>query len=145
MKRYYSKTTGTTYLEGIHADIPMDAVTISEDLFRAIICNPPPDKLRAHDQHGLPVLIDPPAPTLEQSSNAERLWRNLQLQTSQWLVARHVEQQELNLAPTLTPSQFAELLRYRQALREWPESEGFPDDSLRPLTPSFVESESAAS
>ncbi len=64
MKRFYlqeSPTTGTSYIEGIH-DIPDGAVEISEELFLAVIANPPPGKLRKHS-NGLPILVDPPRPS----------------------------------------------------------------------------------
>lgn len=59
MQRYYSKNTGNTYLQGIHL-IPDDAVTISESIYLSVIANPTPGKIRSHDEHGLPILIDPP-------------------------------------------------------------------------------------
>lgn len=58
--RYYSKTTGCTYLEGVHTEIPSDAVQITEDSYQAVIANPTPGKIRSHDAEGLPILIDPP-------------------------------------------------------------------------------------
>lgn len=58
--RYYSKTTGCTYLDGVHTDIPSDAVPISEELYRSVIANPVPGKIRSRDAEGLPILIDPP-------------------------------------------------------------------------------------
>lgn len=61
--RYYSKTTGCTYLEGVHTEIPRDAVQITEDSYQAVIANPAPGKIRSHDADGLPILIDPPQPT----------------------------------------------------------------------------------
>lgn len=60
MKRFYSESTGCTYLEGIHQDIPADAVEISEARYLETIANPEPGKVRSHDSAGLPVLIDPP-------------------------------------------------------------------------------------
>lgn len=60
MQRFYSKQTGTTYLEGIH-QIPADAVKITEARYQQVIANPDPEKIRSHDANGLPILIDPPA------------------------------------------------------------------------------------
>lgn len=63
-KRFYlkeSETTGTSYVEGIHA-IPAGAVEISEDRFLSVIANADPGKIRSHDSAGLPILIDPPPP-----------------------------------------------------------------------------------
>lgn len=62
MIRYYSQTTGCSYLEEIHgADVlPSDAVEIDEERYLTVIANPEPGKIRGHDEHGLPILIDPP-------------------------------------------------------------------------------------
>lgn len=68
--RFYSKSTGCTYLDSIHSgQMPPDAVPITEERYLEVIANPPTDKVRGHDAEGLPILIDPPPPsppTLEQ-------------------------------------------------------------------------------
>jgi hypothetical protein len=60
MQRFYSKATGTTYLEGMHNDIPDDAVPIDAGRYLEVIANPAPGRVRSHDAQGLPILIDPP-------------------------------------------------------------------------------------
>lgn len=61
MTRYYSQTTGCSYLEGVHnTELPPDAVEIPEDRYLTVIANPTPGKIRSHDAHGLPILVDPP-------------------------------------------------------------------------------------
>ncbi|MFG7339436.1 phage tail protein [Pseudomonas aeruginosa] len=60
MKRFYSKESGCTYLEGIHSNMPADVVMISEERYWAVIANPDSGKVRSHDADGLPILIDPP-------------------------------------------------------------------------------------
>lgn len=60
MRRYYSKSTGCTYLSGVHDQRPEDAVEISENRYLLVLANPPSDKIRSHDADGLPILIDPP-------------------------------------------------------------------------------------
>lgn len=60
-KRYYSKTTGCTYLPSVHGkDLPEDAVPIPDEIYSRVIANPEPGKVRSHDSDGLPILIDPP-------------------------------------------------------------------------------------
>jgi hypothetical protein len=61
MQRFYSPTTGATYFQGVHSNIPADAQPIAEDLYQAVITNPAAGKVRSHDEAGLPILIDPPA------------------------------------------------------------------------------------
>jgi len=60
MKRFYSRTTGCLYLEGHHFDMPQDCVVIPEDIYKAVLANPAPGKIRSHDADGLPILIDTP-------------------------------------------------------------------------------------
>ncbi|MBJ9977811.1 phage tail protein [Pseudomonas sp. S75] len=140
MKRFYSQSTGTTYLVGVHSHMPADAVPLPESVFLQVICNPEPDKVRDHDENGLPVLIDRPAPTLAERSARERAWRDARLQGDQWLVVRHTEEQALGLPTTLSADQYEALLHYRQALREWPASGSFPDESARPVAPDLPDS-----
>ena len=76
MQRFYSQTTGCTYLEGRHAgQIPADAVPITEALYLAVIANPAPGKIRSHDEAGLPILSDPPPalPATREEVEAQRL------------------------------------------------------------------------
>lgn len=58
--RYYSKTTGCTYLSDRHNQMPTDAVPISDARYQEVIASPAPGKIRSHDAAGLPILIDPP-------------------------------------------------------------------------------------
>lgn len=79
-----------------------------------------------------------PEPQLNETQSAERAWRDQQLTSSEWLVTRHRDEQDMQLATTLTAEQFAELLVYRQALRDWPQTEAFPDSAQRPLAPAWI-------
>lgn len=136
--RFYSQTTGCCYLEGIHATMPDDAVAISDERYDAVIGNPQPGKLRSHDANGLPVLIDPPALTSDEVAAQERAWRDGELLARQWLRDRHRDEQDLGRATTLSDAQFAELLEYLQGLRDWPQSESFPDVTFRPVAPGWI-------
>ncbi|EMQ6642068.1 DUF4376 domain-containing protein [Pseudomonas aeruginosa] len=60
MNRYYSQSTGTTYLEGVHENMPGDVLPISEERYQEVIATPVLGKIRSHDTEGLPILIDPP-------------------------------------------------------------------------------------
>lgn len=68
MKRFYSQETGCTYLEGIHENMPSDALEISEEIFQEVIANPARGKVRKH-KDGLPYLADEQAvqPGIEQA------------------------------------------------------------------------------
>lgn len=138
--RLYSQATGCCYLKGIHAVMPEDVVEISHERFDAVIGNPELGKVRSHDAEGLPILIDPPEVELTDDELAanERAWRDAEVSSTEWLVSRHRDEQYMQLATTLTAEQFAELLVYRQALRDWPQSEAFLDAEQRPVAPPWI-------
>ncbi|MDU9402520.1 phage tail assembly chaperone [Pseudomonas sp. zfem004] len=77
-------------------------------------------------------------PELPVDVEAERAWRDGALTALVWLRDRHRDQLEIGAATTLTPEQFTELLEYMQQLRDWPQSEAFPDSSARPVPPAFL-------
>lgn len=70
---------------------------------------------------------------------SERAWRDAELTSLVWLRDRHRDQLEIGLTTTLTAEQFSELLVFMQALRDWPQSEAFPDKSARPVAPAFLD------
>jgi hypothetical protein len=136
MKRYYSQQTGCTYLPFVHGNqMPSDAVEISETLYVSVIGNPPFGKVRAHDEHGLPYLVDAPEPDPEVP---ERAWRDGELTGVLWLRDRHRDQLEISDSTTLETEQFSELLAYVQILRDWPQSPDFPDSQFRPTAPDWI-------
>jgi hypothetical protein len=135
--RLYSKATGSTYLKGMHTDIPDDAIQISEDLYRSVIGNASLEKVRNHGENGLPYLVD--APQVKRDPDAfERDWRDAELDSVIWLRERHRDQQDIDADTTLSGGQFAELLVYIQTLRDWPQSPNFPNTEYRPLTPTWI-------
>lgn len=137
MKRFYSRETGCTYLESIHFLTPDDAVFIPEERYNAVIANPPLGKLRAHDERGLPYLVDAPEP-LQDLAEQERRWRDGKLSAMVGLRDRHRDQIEIKVVTTLSADQFTELLVYMQALRDWPQSSDFPESQRRPTAPDWI-------
>lgn len=139
MARFYSVSTGCTYLTAVHGkDMPEDVVEMSEAVYLAVIANPAPGKVRSHDAAGQPILIDPPPPTEAAVAEEERRWRDAELAAAVGLRDRHRDQLEIEVEPTLTGEQFRELLVYMQALRDWPQSPDFPGGQHRPSEPSWV-------
>ena len=65
----------------------------------------------------------PPAPTAEEI----RATRDAKLTATSWIIERHREEQETGTT-TLTAQEYADLLAYRQALRDVPQQAGFPGD-----------------
>ncbi|WP_439125648.1 MAG: phage tail assembly chaperone [Pseudomonas rhizophila] len=76
--------------------------------------------------------------TDEDLAVSERGWRDAEVSVTEWLVTRHRDEQDMQLATTLPAEQFAELLSYRQALRDWPAAEAFPDSAQRPVAPRWL-------
>lgn len=79
MKRYYSKTTGNCYLEGINTEIPEDAIEIEDDRYDSVIKNPDLAKVRSHDENGLPILIDQPPTSIDELIAQATSERNVRL------------------------------------------------------------------
>ena len=136
--RYYSQTTGCTYLEGLHVEIPVDAVPISEELFTAVIANAPIEMVRGH-REGLPYLTAPSPPTGAELSKSERAWRDNEIDRVKWLRERHRDEQDTGRSTSIDAVQFDELLEYVQKLRDWPESIQFPAKESRPLAPNWID------
>lgn len=80
----------------------------------------------------------------QQQEAAERTWRDAELNDTQWPVARHRDELDAGTATTLSADQFAELLAYRQALRDWPAAKAFPDSDARPAAPAWLAAALAA-
>jgi hypothetical protein len=136
--RFYSSSTGCTYLPAIHGEnIPSDAVEISEEVFLQVIANPERGKIRAHDDNGQPYLIS--APVIEIDLEVvERMWRDAEIESVKWLRERHRDELEIGVDTTLATEQFSELLLYVQSLRDWPQSPNFPNNQERPEPPAWI-------
>jgi hypothetical protein len=139
MARFYSVSTGCTYLTALHGkDMPADVVEIAEAIYLEVIASPAPGKVRSHDADGQPILIDPPPPTEAALAEQERQWRDLALVAAVALRDRHRDQLEIEVQPTLSGDQFKELLLHMQALRDWPQSSAFPNPEQRPPSPTWL-------
>ncbi|SDC64515.1 Phage tail assembly chaperone protein [Pseudomonas guariconensis] len=77
-------------------------------------------------------------PLAADPAEAERSWRDGEIAAHEWLVSRHRAEVELQRDTTLTAEQYAELLQYLQALRDWPAAEAFPDSAQRPVAPLWI-------
>lgn len=127
------KTDGTYSAE----TWPADAVEVSEQEVNTYWKTPPLGKTLG-SEGGRPVWVDLPAPSLEDIAGSERSWRNGELAAVMWLRERHRDQQEIGGDTTLSQVQFAELLIYIQALRDWPQSPDFLDREHRPVPPDWI-------
>ncbi|MFV3379585.1 phage tail assembly chaperone [Pseudomonas sp. NY15354] len=80
-----------------------------------------------------------PPPSAGALGMSERVWRDAAVASTEWLMNRHRDELDMQLVTTLSAEQFTELLVYRQALRDWPHSQAFPDTEQRPVEPAFLE------
>ncbi|NMX99360.1 tail fiber assembly protein [Pseudomonas veronii] len=122
-------------LQGVWPD---DAVEVSEEEQAIYWCVCPPTGKVLGSLKGRPAFVNPPALSPEESAVIERAWRDGELKGSDDIVARHRDQVEAGGATTLTADQYKELQVYRLALRDWPESSGFPKTSKRPKIPAWL-------
>lgn len=133
---FYSQSTRGFYVQEVHGNnMPSDVVEITEREHAELLEGQTLGKVIVADSAGRPFLQSPP---FEQLANTERDWRDEELAACQWLRERHRDEQDLGRATTLTGEQFVELLGYLQALRDWPQSELFPDTEERPLAPPWI-------
>lgn len=81
-----------------------------------------PAEVEAHVNKPIPV--DPP--TSEQLASLERRWRDSELTIADIEVNKSMD--------TSSPNEVL-WRQYREALRQWPQTVGFPDPSFRPIPP----------
>lgn len=131
--RLFSPSMNGFYLKGVNADIPDDAVEISEEKYI---------ELRKHhleigdshissDDSGNPIVSERQL-SQEQVATSARNERDSAISGSMWLCERHRAQVELGIETTLTGAQFSDLLDYHQSLRDWPAQPGWPDIDIPP-------------
>ncbi|MFL7961625.1 phage tail assembly chaperone [Pseudomonas kielensis] len=136
---FYRAIDGGFYEPSIHGGMmPEDVVEISDSLYFELLKGQEQGKQIEPDRQGFPKLVDPPALTVAQLSNQERIWRDAELAATDPVVARHRDELEEGSATTLTEGQYVELQTYRRALRSWPEADGFPLIEHRPLKPAWL-------
>ena len=136
----YFSMTGGFLSSSVHGNnMPADAVEISEKVKADLLSAQDNGWTVQLDANGVPITVAPAGPTDEQLIVAERKWRDDALSLAQGLRDRHRDQIEIDVPTTLTAEQFTELLVYMQALRDWPQSSSFPDQTTRPESPSWLE------
>ena len=89
-------------------------------------------------KNGRPSTAPAPGPTLDELKARERAIRDRALLLTDPMIARHRDELEAERPTTLTVEQYKQLQGYRQALREWPESEHFPAVEYRPEQPAWL-------
>ncbi|WP_426205475.1 phage tail assembly chaperone [Pseudomonas sp. TWP3-1] len=92
-----------------------------------------------------PALAEPPAVVIQtavaedkEPADAGRTWRQSAFAATEWLITRHRDEQDLGRGTMLKAQQYLQLLEYRQALRDWPDSSGYPTAVSRPSAPQWL-------
>ncbi len=118
---------------------PIDAVLLSDDEREAFWKQSPPPGKTLGVNDGRPAWVGHDEVVgAGEIATRERGWRDGVVSSTEWLVNRHRDEQDMQLTTTLQAGQFAELLQYRQTLRDWPQSDLFPGIEHRPLPPAWL-------
>ncbi|KPB75077.1 hypothetical protein ACKUFS_21220 [Pseudomonas cannabina] len=68
-----------------------------------------------------------------------KLWVELRLKVSDNLVSQYRDARDLGGELPMTAEQFTQLLTWRQAVRDWPQVPGYPNEATQPVTPGWIE------
>ena len=121
--------------------LPPDSelVEVSQDehdeIFRVLALG---GSVLAPGKKGRPSTAPAPGPTAEELKSRERAIRDRALLLTDPLISRHRDEVEAERPTTLTAEQYKQLQGYRQDLRDWPESERFPEIEYRPEQPAWL-------
>ncbi|NMX84694.1 phage tail protein [Pseudomonas sp. WS 5010] len=145
MKFYFSPSVTAFYrsdisgeLGGDDCSMPDDALEVSSEVYERMLRVREEGGRVVPDEDGMPVAAPALLPTTEELAEKARRWRDGVISSSEWIVARHRDEVDMGQETMITPEQFSELLRYRQALRDWPTVEGFPSADRRPKEPDWL-------
>jgi len=145
MKFYFSPSVTAFYRSDISGELgsddcsmPADALEVSSDLYERMLRVREEGGQVVPDEDGIPVAAPALLPSGEVLAEKARRWRDGVISASEWVVARHRDEMDMAQETMITPEQFSELLRYRQALRDWPTVEGFPSADRRPKEPDWL-------
>lgn len=137
---YFSATDGFLSSKIHGKNIPAGAVKITDQVYADLLIAQNSGQLIQLNADGVPVAVAAPGQTDEQLAINERVWRDQVLSVAIGLRDRHRDQLEIDAPTTLSDEQFKELLQYMQALRDWPQSLGFPQAG-RPSVPTWMADE----
>ncbi|WP_406869747.1 phage tail assembly chaperone [Paraburkholderia fungorum] len=115
----------------------LKTIAITDEQHAALLAGQSAGKRMAVDADNKPVLLDSLPPTDAQLDPVKRGQRDAALKASDWFAARHQDELLIGKGTSLNAAQLDELLIYRKALRDLPESPDWPNVEL-PAAPSFV-------
>lgn len=143
MQFLYSPRERGIFSLDLHAKdaIPDDVVEITPEQYRQIVDGVAAGgAVEMADTGHLQVVLPKPVVINEETLRIqqERAWRNAEIERVKWLRERHRDELDQQLATSLDGDQFGQLLVYVQQLRDWPQSQVFPDPEHRPLVPDWI-------
>jgi len=126
---YYSASTLGFYTSEVNGDnIPDDCVEITDEYKAYLLSTESSSKRIVPDGKGYPVIEDVVISD-ENKAVIERAWRDSEL------VRADIELNKVQDSDRKAVSTVASWREYRKALRDWPESENFPNSRKRPSSP----------
>jgi hypothetical protein len=129
-KILYSPARRGFFHSDVHGDkVPPDVVEISHEEWRDLLDKQSQGHEIVHTDQGVPFACERVV-TDEQKAAWLRADRNAALAATDGDVARHRDQHDSDEPTTLTADQFKALLAYRNALRDLPKQQGFPNIEL---------------
>lgn len=137
---YNARNEIVAFYDVVDSPAPADEtnlVEITDEKHQALLSGQSAGKRMAVDKDFVPVVLDPPAPTREQIAAQRRAARDAALSASDWLISRHQDEKLIGDGTTLTSTQLTTLLKYRQALRDMGNADGWPYIDL-PKVPDFT-------
>lgn len=123
MSKFYSKSTGGFYSKDIHGKdgIPADAVEISDEEWTELLRQQGKGRQIVAGTHGGPVAVEP------DPTGGLLVRRDAALRETDWLVARHRDEVEIEpRQTTLTGEQYSALQQWRRSLRNITSHPKFP-------------------
>lgn len=133
MAQKYAHLDADRFVIGFYADdfhephqIPDGAVPITDAQHAQLLAGQSAGKRMSLCKRGKPKLVDRPAPTNDELASAARAQRNTLLADCDRIVARHRDQVDEGIKPSLSAAVYRAWLAYRRALRELPQQKGFP-------------------
>lgn len=147
---FFAKSTCGFYTRPIHDDnIPLDAVSITDEVYTSLINGQSSGKVISGDDEGFPVLSEPPMPSTDELSCRVRDERNRRVLCAIDAKSKYEREQSsisrsISVPNPMSESDYILVLQYLQDLFDIPQQSGFPwggpDDPLCqwPNKPGFV-------
>jgi hypothetical protein len=137
---FYCPTNNGFYNTDVYAPehMPSGVIAISKERYIGLRDGQSGLKRIALGADGVPALVDVVVDSDELAANTERYWRDTEIERVKWLRERHRDELEMSASTSLNRDQYSELLIYLQLLRDWPQTDNFPDQGFRPLKPGWI-------